>query len=282
MGVGARWGWERDGVAARSVYDGWVDRRVVLVLLLLVAGCQDILSLSEVTAGPQRDAAADAVRPVDVAPADAGPLRCATSAPTLFCADFDEMTPVVYEQGVPVAIQFPAGGAGVVADVMASGVSPPSALHVDSTNAAYSIDDHAGGSAVGHLHATFWLNIARDASNAIELVEIGNDGGNDSDCVANLQYEVSPPSMQLMTSCGGSRVNQLVLSGIPSGWQSYALDFDVAMGRATLTIGGSAQESASFAHTPVAGPALVRIGVLDSASTGPDVTFDDVVVTASP
>ena len=237
------------------MYDRSVDRSALVLVMTLLAGCESVLELDHV-------------------PDPHGFAPCADQAPSLLCADFDEATPQVYEEGI--ASQLPAADPGASFEVRGPASSGPNALWVTGTSARYSVSG-AAGQPVSHLHASLDLLVTEAPSNAYEVVQIGVS--NPGTCSAYLQ--VNAPKINLMAECGSTRDTVQVLGALPAGWTHWDLDYDPGSTMATLAVNGGTPAMAAASESAT-GTALVRAGLLYTNNAEEQVGIDNLVITADP
>ena len=237
------------------MYDRSVDRSALVLVMTLLAGCESVLELDHV-------------------PDPHGFTPCADQAPALLCADFDEPSPVVYEEGI--AGQLPVADPGASFAVRGPASSGANALWVTATTGRYFLSG-AGGAPVSHLHASFDLLVTEAPDNAYEVVRIGIS--NTDACAAYIQ--VNAPNINLMAECGSTRNMVQVLGALPTSWTHWELDYDPVSTMATLAVNGGTPAMV-VAPESTTGPPLAKAGLLYTNGKEEQVGLDNLVVTADP
>lgn len=237
------------------MYDWSVDWSALVLMVTVLAGCESVLDLHHL-------------------PDPHGFTPCADQAPSLLCADFDEPTPQIYEEGIPG--QLPMAQAGTSFEVRGPASSGANALWVTATTGHYDVSG-AAGEPVSHLHAAFDLLVTEGATNAYEVVQIGVS--NMGTCSAYLQ--VNAPAINLMAECGSDRHTVQVLGALPTSWTHWELDYDPVSTMATLAVDGGTPAMVAAPQSAMA-PPLVRAGVLYTNGAEEQVGIDNLVITADP
>lgn len=240
--------------------------RLWLVVCLL-AGCEVVFPLE---APPIPDG-----RPVDPA------TKCATQVPkTLFCADFDDQMPLIYENGVSSDL------VGATGNVMMRRTDPaasdPNAMWIESTGDSYSIDVAPGGPMISRLHTHLEVRFAKfDGTTDYAFASLGVMNAAFTQCTGVVGVFQSQVVVQSL--CNDPAIQQsMFVQDLPSksSFVSVDMTLDVSAGTVTVALGSAEGVTlvTNFA-SPIPGTAFLRFGAINVAGTPPQVALDDIVVT---
>lgn len=234
---------------------------VTLISVVALAACSRVTTKTQ---GHDPPAVGEWTACADRSPVDRGVL----------CADFDEESPVFYENGVGTATP-----ASPNREVKGPGLSEPNAIWFDGLATAVqamSVEGIATASRV-HAEATVWIDEYGTASPAVvrgALVRVGSGPG------CYVEVALNDSDVQLQTHCETSYYDhkQMIPDQLPAKqWTRVMLDVDYGLGTATATLGAAAKTTLDL--DPVAknggAPQIFFGDVL-----GARIAFDDILATA--
>jgi len=225
-------------------------------VVALLSGCDKVLGLDEITTPP--------------------PLCPNLAMQPFLCADFDEATPVVYQDGAMTALPV-----ATSATVHPPASTLPNALWIENPAQPYAITDAPSTPTVSVMHAELDLSVAGTPSQSYEVLELGV-GPKTAALPCHVSVQVSANGELSMLPQCPTRDNAIGVVSIPQGFVHVVLDIDIGQGEAKMTVADSAVAPYSLPGTAQPGSPYASAGVLVTSGPIPTTGLDNLVVTATP